>query len=131
MNDRLLRPNCSSVSIAAWDKKEYKCSRGPGCQLWEDDDMLLEEDQRPGGAVAQERVVREVAHQAPIPDMPVFRPPPPPPYQHIYGDFGWIEDDGKLGTGAVKQLAKTFFSYCCSQAQFHRHHDRRHYLWLL
>jgi len=74
---------------AAWDTKVYKCSRGAGCLLWEDSDMLLEVDQRRRGVNAQELVaeapaiaaapvaeVRAVAEAAPVEEGVLLRKRP-------------------------------------------------------
>lgn len=67
---------------ADWNIKEHKCTRGAGCQLWEDDDQLLDQDQR--GAPA-----------AGIP--PHYVSPhmhdPPPRYEN--GEFGWMYNPGQ------------------------------------
>lgn len=79
----------STFLLAAWDIKAYKCSRGAGCELWEDDDMLLEEDQRQGGANAEE----VIAPPQPLVNVPEAAPPLYQEHQAI-GDFDWIHDDG-------------------------------------
>ena len=73
--------------------KVYKCSRGAGCELWEDDEMLLEEDQRQGRVNVRE----PVAQEAIAPPTPLFGAVAPAQYQeyHTTGDFEWIHE-GKL-----------------------------------
>ncbi|KZP22010.1 hypothetical protein FIBSPDRAFT_787821 [Athelia psychrophila] len=61
---------------ADWDTKAYRCTRGAGCQLWEDDDQLLDEDQR--GDVA-----RPILPAAPRVPAPVLAPAPPAAHQHV------------------------------------------------
>ncbi|KIM87741.1 hypothetical protein PILCRDRAFT_814454 [Piloderma croceum F 1598] len=78
---------------AAWDMEAYKCSRGAGCELWEDDDMLLEEDQRQGGVDAQQPLAQEA-----IAPPHIFHVPGVAPLRHqeqrVIRDFDWIEDEG-------------------------------------
>jgi hypothetical protein len=86
---------------AVWDTKVYKCSRGAGCELWEDDEMLLEEDQRQGRAGVQEAVPQEAAVLAPRFDIFDLVAPPryaPPRYQQNpdTGNFEWILEGSKL-----------------------------------
>jgi hypothetical protein len=73
---------------------EYRCTRGTGCELWEDDDMLLEEGQRRGG---------DQVEVAPVPvEAPILLPPPyqerlaipDEPRLEEDGEFHWITDDG-------------------------------------
>ena len=76
--------------------KAYKCSRGAGCELWEDDDMLLEEDQRQGRVDVQEPVAQNpVVQEAIVPPRPPAETAPPP-YQehHVNVEFDWILDNG-------------------------------------
>jgi len=121
---------------AGWDMKNYKCSRGVNCPLWEDDDMLLAEDQR-RGRVPQEAVTpEEVADVSPI-HHPVELPPPPPPYQEyrVIGDFDWIHDNAvvvfkhQFTSGMIRD---TTCGYCyrrltsLADLQYHLVHVRRH-----
>ena len=73
--------------LAVWDTKVYKCSRGAGCELWEDDEMLLEEDQRQGRANVQEPVAQE-AIATPAPLFGVVAPA----QFHATGNFEWIHE---------------------------------------
>ena len=81
---------------AVWDTKVYKCSRGAGCELWEDEEMLLEEDQRHGRANVQEAVPQQAAIPAPLLD--IFDLVAPPRYQEALdtGNFEWILEGSKL-----------------------------------
>jgi len=118
---------------AGWDMKNYKCSRGVNCPLWEDDDMLLAEDQRRGGVAPQEAVTpEEVADVSPI-HHPVELPPPPPPYQEyrVIGDFDWIHDNGARCAKVHKQPTNVLHSCGGLQAPIHIGHDSGHHLWIL
>lgn len=55
-----------------------------GCELWEDDDMLLEEDQRHGGPNAREPIAQAPVAQEAITTVPEYRTG--------VGDFDWIYD---------------------------------------
>ena len=95
---RILFVSLSDNTPAAWDMEAYKCSRGAGCELWEDDDMLLEEDQRQlrrqGGVDAQQPLAQEA-----IAPPPIFHVPEVAPLQYqeqrVIRDFDWIEDEGR------------------------------------
>lgn len=65
----------------SWDKKSYQCSGGT-CPLWEDDDMLLDEDQRDA---------RPIAPLIPVIDMEME----PSSYDRR-SYFDWIYDEGEF-----------------------------------
>jgi len=80
---------------ADWNMVDYKCTRGTGCELWEDDNMLLEENQRQGANA-----------QAPVPQAPALQDVAPPPprveallayeERHPVGEFDWILDNNVM-----------------------------------
>lgn len=87
-----------------WDtnRNNYKCLRG--CELWEDDEQLLDEDQRQDQPIP--RIVDPPAFFG-LP-VPVAAPPPynPPRYQAQYqppAEFEWIYDDGMISKLLHKQ----------------------------
>jgi len=92
---QICQPNHAHTS-APWDIENYRCTRNPSCELWEDDDMLLDEDAR-GGA-------QQVLPHAPLPQPPPSPPPPPaarftfhaapPPYEGRPAEFYWITNAG-------------------------------------
>ncbi|KZP08734.1 hypothetical protein FIBSPDRAFT_802690 [Athelia psychrophila] len=72
---------------ADWDIKKSGCTRGKGCKLWEDDDQLLDQDQR--GAAAQHMPLAAPRVLAPVPAvLPQYVHDPPPRYEN--GEFGWM-----------------------------------------
>ena len=74
------------VSPAPWNNK--KCSRGSGCELWEDEDMLLDEERR--------HRHEPLDVPGPAPPVALVDAPPAPAIVHpvAEGDFNWI-DSGK------------------------------------
>lgn len=97
---------------AKWSmvKGQYKCTRVPACEVW-DEDMLLDEQERVNGAEPLPPPPPIAVHNPP-PAQPIFRAPPPalppPPYQqqapHRIGlaiaqrqppqlPLEWMEDD--------------------------------------
>lgn len=89
-------PDMLKRRTAPWDTKNYKCTRGTGCELWDDDDMLLDADQRG----------QQIEEPIDIPELqPVTPEPAPPPYilrqypQYTVtpqSDYSWIHDDGNF-----------------------------------
>lgn len=77
-----------------WDTNQgnYKCLRG--CELWEDDEQLLDEDQREGRRLLPQ-VDPPAIDAIELPN--VFMAPPPynpPHYQAV--ELEWIYDDGMI-----------------------------------
>jgi len=103
-----------------WNQKTYQCSGGT-CQLWEDNDMLLDEDRRLGRPIAKHIVGENVMAEFDL--------------YNTYKSFDWIYNEGSrniLHYFTSSMIQHLSCGYCGSrmdglaQLRYHLANIKRH-----